>query len=223
MHTTLIPESEKDTAKTRKKPGNKTIKVKRASFSERLLRNTAVACALLLSVMALKNIDTPFTHKVTDTIRTVVNMDFEIDKSIGELSFVQKVMPKSALVFLNMSSKDVTPLPVSGSIFHVYTQSQPWTEFTTEPNENILSVSDGTVKACVRTESSDWTILVQHNDGTEAVYAYIKEPLVSSGDCVSSKTPLGISGEQEDAHLYFEYRVNGKSHDPSEILKGYEQ
>ena len=221
IHTAMKPDSPEET--TEKKPKTRSVRIRRASFSERLLRNTAVACSLLLSIMALKNIDTPFTDKVTDTIKSVVNMDFEIDKSIGEMSFVQKVMPKSALVFLNMSPSSPVSVPVSGTIFHPYSKEQPWTEFHPTASENILSLSEGTVTACVRTESSDWTILIDHTDGTQAVYAFVSQPLISPGDHIYAQSAIGLCGEGVNARLYLEYRVNGKPEDPAKLLKGYNQ
>lgn len=222
MHTSIYPDGVQPLAVSEEKSKRKSktgAALRRESFPERLMKNTAVSCALLLGIMALKNIHTPFTDSVTGAIRRVVSMDLKIDESIGKLSFVQKLMPESALVFLNMSSGVQSAVPAAGEIFHAYTGDQPWTEIKTTDNAQIRSFLSGTVTACVQTDHGDYTVLIQSEDGSEAVYAYLFEPLVKTGDSVEKASPIGVSGTGEKARLYIEYRVHGKSEDPAELIK----
>ncbi len=236
LHTSLIPESinpsmpdENPKEKHRRKVGRKTKTAskkkkqiermkKRPSASERLLRNTAIACALLLSIMAFKNIDSPFTNRITGAVREAVSMNLNLGESIGKMSFVQNFMPESALVFLNFGEKNEKPLPVSGDPVHVYSESQPWLEYLTQNEETVFALEDGTVTACVKTAHNDWTILIDHADESQTVYAYISAALVKTGDSVIKGAAIGKAGSNENARLYLEYRIAGMPSDPSDLM-----
>lgn len=218
IHTSLTPEAKKEAAPESAPVAVKTERIKKgAGTSERLLKNTAVACALLLSVMALKNIDTPVTNKITDTVKSVVNMDMNLDASIGQLSFVQKMMPESALVFLNLSETDAISLPVLGTVVHPYSEDQPWTEYLTSDTSDVHALFDGTIEACVETEEGDWTILLEGENGLKAVYAFIHEPLIKTGDSVKREEAIAKTGLGERARLYFEVRKDDLPVSPESI------
>ncbi len=190
----------------------------RAPLSERLLRNTAVACALLLTVMAIRNLDTPFTNTVTDALSRVVSMDFRLDESLGKLSFVENIVPESALVFLNMQGGRSSSLPVEGEAVHEWSREQPWIEYITRDSSPVRSVTAGTVSACAKSDDGDWTKLISNNDGSQCVYAYLVNVSVKTGDIVERSSSLGETGAGEGARLYFEYRKNGSPTDPSSIM-----
>ncbi len=224
LHTSLRPESEsapviKDAHEGHKmkKPVVKSVHTSRPSPSERLFRNTAVACGLLLTVMALKNIDTPVTNKITSAVKSVVSMDLNLPSSVGNLSFVQKFMPESALVFLNMTNTDQKALPVKGEIVHPYADKQPWIEYQTDAAAPVYSVTDGEVEACVETREGDVAILIKNTDGTECLYAFLKSASVKTGETVKAGTQIGETGSNEKARLYFEVRSNGTAIDPKQI------
>ena len=224
LHTALRPEGEnqpavRDTPERtmEKKPRVKKVRTSRPSASERLFRNTAVACGLLLTVMALKNIDTPVTNKITGAVKSVVSMDLQFPASVGNLSFVQKFMPESALVFLNMTNTEQKAMPVKGEIVHPYSEKQPWTEYRTDAGALVYSMSDGKAEACVQTEEGDITILIKDSDGHEYVYAFLEKALVKTGDEVKSGMQIGEAGSDENARLYFEVRSNGAPVDPKTI------
>ena len=191
---------------------------RKRSPAERLFRNTTVACALLLTVIALRNIDTPFTRSVTEALTSAISMDVNLEDTLGKLSFVERLMPESALVFLNMESVQSVSLPVSGQILHEYTDSQPWTEYLTEDASCVYALKDGTVSACAESTEGDWTVLVTHSDGTQAVYAYLAEVGLAPGDQVERGKSIGVTGTGENAHLYFEYRVDMEPSNPKTVL-----
>ncbi|MBQ1258299.1 MAG: peptidoglycan DD-metalloendopeptidase family protein [Clostridia bacterium] len=224
LHTSLSPEGEtkpfgKETpaAYADKKPKPIRLRSSCPSASERLFRNTAVACGLLLTVMALKNVDSPVANKITTYVKSAVSMDFRLPSSVGNLAFVQKLMPESALVFLNMTNSDQRTLPVKGVIIHEYTEKQPWTEYSTEANATVYSLTDGKVEACVQTEEGDITILIKNTDGTEYLYAFLEKASVQTGSEVKTGTELGTTGTNEKARLYYEVRKNGTPVDPKNV------
>lgn len=208
---TITPVPDTPDKPIKAKPKIKKTHAARLSPSERLFKNTAIACGLLLTVMALKNIDTPVTNKITTAVKSVVSMDLDLPSSVGSLSFVQKFMPESALVFLNMTDTKQKALPVKGEIVHPYSEKQPWTEYKTLDNAPVYSITEGKVEACVQTEEGDFTILIRNPDGTECVYAFLHQVSVRTGDSIDMGDPLGLTGANDKARLYFEVRKNGSA------------
>lgn len=231
IHTSIRPEEEiaaKNTISIKEenahKPNAAPISIKskdkprRLSASERLFKNTAVACALLLCVMALKNIDSPVTNKITGAVKNVISMDLNLSSSFSDLAFVQKIMPESALVFLNLTSSPQNALPVSGEIVHAYTEHQPWTEYRSQDNAPVFAVASGKVKAAVETVDGDYSVLVCDTAGNEYLYAFLASSSVQANNEITKGDPIGTTGASDRARLYLEYRENGKAADPKKIL-----
>ncbi len=210
IHTTIRPD------KNDKKTSIPIIKQKKmpekAGFSERLLRNTAIACALLFGVLTLKNIDEPWSQKAVSGIETALTMRIDPDDTLGDLSFVRSFIPESTLVFFNMSSSGILA-PVEGTVTHEYLEGQPWTMYSCGESSSVRSALAGTVSAVSCMESGDWCILIDHGEGIETMYAYMDKPKYDAGDKVVRGEEIGkVRGNS----LYFEYRINGKSVSPFE-------
>lgn len=180
-------------------------------FSDRLLRNSALACALLLGILALGNIDHPVTRRASQSIERALNMHIDLDDSIGSLSFVRELMPESALVFFNLSGEHELARPVSGELTHPYAESQPWLLFSCPAGSSAVSAADGTVTAVSELSGGTYGILIDHGSGLESVYAYLSEAAVQAGDTVKKGDKIGLSS----ASVYFELRENETAVDPS--------
>lgn len=186
---------------------------------ERLLRNTAIACALLLTVMALGSIDSPTTNRITDTVRSALSMDMSLDESLGKLSFVQNLVSESALVFLNIGGRRSSAgIPVQGETVHVFSEAQPWTEYKTADAAQVRAIADGSVSAVSQSSEGDWTLLVDHADGSCAVFAYLQSVSVKIGDAVARGDTLGAAGDGENARLYLEVRAADTPFDPAKLI-----
>ena len=64
----------------------------RLSFNDRLLRNSCLACAVLLGVLALGNLQQPWAKKAAQGVQQALTMKVDLDESLGQLSFVQKLI-----------------------------------------------------------------------------------------------------------------------------------
>ena len=185
----------------------------RLTFTERLLRNSAIACALLLAVLALGNVREPWAQKASEGVRKALTMRINLDDSLGELTFVRSLMPESALVFLNVSGGGQMTRPVDGAAIHPWSALQPWTVFDAA-GETVKCAGAGTVTAVSALSGGGYGVLVDHGEGLESVYANLSEASVEQGDSVNRGDALGTGGES----LYFELRQGGESVDPSERL-----
>lgn len=184
------------------------------SFSDRLLRNSSIACAVLLGILALGNIDQPWAQKASNGIQQALTMKINLDESIGDLSFVRDIMPESALVFLNISNDSRFARPVSGDISHPWSEVQPWLMFDCPDDSPVYAVQDGTVTAVSPLSDGKNGVLIDHGEGLESVYAYLESASVQPGDAVEKGKQIGIA----DENLYFEWRSGGKSIDPSKEM-----
>lgn len=179
--------------------------------TDRLLRNSAYACALLLGVLALGNVNQPWAKKASDTVERALTMRIDLDESIGALQFVKSIMPESALVFMNLSGQTALERPVDGSVTHGWSHLQPWMLFDCAEDSAVSAVGPGTVTAISPLSGGRYGVLVDHGEGVESLYAQLDDVEVAVGDSVSRGQCLGRSGDQ----LYFEYRKNGESVDPA--------
>jgi murein DD-endopeptidase MepM/ murein hydrolase activator NlpD len=183
------------------------------AFGDRLLRNSAIACALLLGILALGNIRQPWAEKAAEGIERALTMHINLDDSIGELTFVRQIMPESALVFLNVSGSTELARPCDGAIIHPFSALQPWMAFE-EGNRPVCAAAGGTVTAISELSGGNQGLLIDHGEGRETLYANLSEVVVQAGDRVARGQRLGTC---EDG-LYFELRQGGDSVDPTEGL-----
>lgn len=184
------------------------------SAGDRMLHNTAVACALLLGVLALGNIRQPWAMRASETVQRALTMHIDLDSSIGRLSFVRDWMPESALVFFNLDGGAELAAPVSGELKHAYSDDQPWLLFACPEDSPVCAAADGTVTAVSELSGGSTGVLIDHGEGMETVYAYLSSASVQPGDAVSRGQALG----QSAAQLYFELRQSEAAVDPTERM-----
>lgn len=213
--TQLMPEPETRAASSPKRRRRERTDGPKAKLSagDRLLRNSAIACAILLGILALGNVNQPWAQKASEGIERALAMRINLDDSIGELTFVRRLMPESALVFLNVSGGSELTLPSGGAVTHAWSNLQPWVMF--EPgNRPVYAADAGTVTAVSPLSDGRYGLLVDHGDGLESVYANLGEVTVASGDAVARGQQMGSCEEG----LYFELRQGGEAVDPTERL-----
>lgn len=217
IHTARNPESEQEAAPMhRSRTKNRRRARLRAglSFQERLLRNCFLACAVLLGILALGNLQQPWARKAADGIEQALTMKIDLDESLGQLSFVRNLMPESALVFFNLSGDYELLQPVQGELTHAYSSSQPWLMYDTEPGAAVCTVADGTVSAVSQLSDGSYGVLIDHGEGRESVTACLIEVAVQTGDKLVRGAQLGSAGNS----VYFELRQGGESVDPTEAM-----
>lgn len=209
-----IPKAEKAERKRSQTAAKARRPRARLGFSDRLLRNSSIACAILLGILALGNINQPWAEKATAGIEQALTMHIDLDDSIGDLTFVREIMPESALVFLNISGDSELTAPVSGEISHPWSNVQPWVMFNCASESPVYAANAGTVTAVSPLSDGRVGLLIDHGNGLESVYAYLQSVDVQSGDTVERGQQVGVS---EDS-LYFEWRNAGESVDPTELM-----
>ena len=214
IHTQFRPQPEEGSPSQARRPRRRRRTANaRPAPGERLLRNSAIACALLLGILALGNLRLPWAEKATQSIEKALSMHINLDDSIGELTFVRQIMPESALVFLNVSGGSGFARPSDGQVTHAWSALQPWLVFE-DGNLPVYAVDGGTVTAVSTLSGGNQGVLVDHGEGLESLYANLGQVTVQAGDRVARGQQLGAG----DSGLYFELRQGGESVDPAERL-----
>ncbi len=210
IHTSNAPQPAPEAPKSRKRMRIRT----RLTFQERLLRNSCLACAVLLGVLALGNLNQPWARKAADSIEQALTMEIDLDESLGQLSFVQRLMPESALVFFNLSGSSELQPPVQGEISHIFSPNQPWLMFSCDPGAPVCAAADGTVAAISPLSDGSYALLIDHGDSRETVTACLQEISVQVGDNLLRGAAIGTASQS----LFFELREGGEAIDPTELL-----
>ncbi len=189
----------------------------RRTPGERLLRNAAVACSLLLTLLALSNLNQPWTEQTVASVRNAISMRIDLDESLGKLHFVRDLVPDAALVFWNMGAGDMAK-PVNGQLSHPYDVNQPWLLYQTGGAQQVRAALAGQVAAATQNADGAWTLLIDHESGEQTVYAYVAQSIVRVGQQVSAGDQIGVTADSDDARLYFELRKDGQPQDPTSRL-----
>lgn len=227
IHTQMGPAPAAQAEKTAEKKRHRLFRGKgnglrlfgsspKKDIGDRLLRHTAIACALLLSIMALRNADLPWTRRAVDGLERVMTMKIDLDESLGKLHFVRELVPETALVFWNAGASNRLKAPVAGNIEHEYSEMQPWRIYSCADGETVCAAMDGEVARVERGTMADYIVLITHDNGLETVYAYMTQTDIAPGERVYAGDPIGVSAAGGGARLYFALLKDGVGADPAE-------
>jgi len=183
---------------------------------EQLLRNMAVAAALLICAVTLRAGALPPLSPLTDAVLTAATDDSLLDDQLGRLSFVSSMFPEAALVF---SARETSlALPVSGGVVvHAWSESEPYMSWRTNSTV-VTSASDGEVIGVYHGYGDERLVQVMGEDGIACMYGNLEEIHVMTGDHVAAGDPIGTLLTGADA--VFEVRRDGMSIDPALLLGG---
>lgn len=94
-------------------------------------------------------------------------------------------------------------------------------DFAIPHGTDILAARDGTVVKAQWIDIYGQTVLLDHGNGVQSLYAHNQKLLVSPGDRVEQGDCIAISGDtgrSTGPHLHFEIRLNGNAVDPMPYL-----
>lgn len=179
---------------------------------EELMKNMAVASALVLCAIALKGGALPSMTDAADAVIASVSDDTLLDDQLGKLSFVSKLFPEATLVF-GQSQPGQLSLPVSGGVVvHAWSEAEPYLSWRTSTSQ-VCSASGGTVMGVYHGADEERLVQVMNEQGVTCVYGNLREALVETGDSVQAGDQIGELMPGKDC--LFELRVDGRSVDPS--------
>ena len=177
-----------------------------------LLKNTAVASALVLCAVTLRTGVLPSLNNATDVILTAATDQSLLDNQLGKLSFVSALFPEAILVFGESRTPQIA-MPVSGGmIVHAWSENEPYTTFRTS-TQQILSSVAGEVTGIYHGCGEERLVQIANDEGLACIYGNLKEITVQIGDAVTVGEEIGTLIPGED--LVFELRQEGRSINPA--------
>ena len=184
--------------------------------AEELLKNLAVASALVLCTVALRSGALPGASSATDALLAAVSGDMILDDTLGRLSFVSALFPEATLVF-GENRYETLSIPVSGgSVVHACSQTEPYTAWESQRSE-VFSSCDGTVMGVYHGEDEELLVQVMGDNGLRCIYGCLAQVTVQEGDRVEAGDLLGTLAEGQPCA--FEVQQDGISVDPALYLR----
>lgn len=87
----------------------------------------------------------------------------------------------------------------------------------------VLSTGYGTVVGSGWQPGFGWSLLIQHGDGYNSLYAHLSRTIAAVGDRVAPGTLIGLSGSSGNStgpHLHYEIWKDGRVLDPRPLMDG---
>lgn len=190
---------------------------KNAAYGGRLLRNTAISCGILVSVMAMSMLGTPWSETALETARTAMTMRVDVTGALAKTAFVREIFPETALVFWNLGEEDLYLRPVTGEVVHAWSEAEPYLEFDAVAGEVVYAAAGGSVQSVQQGADGKIILCLSHGDGYESRYAYLSETALAEGDSVYSGDVLGTAA---GGFVYFELRKDSQRVDPGDLRLG---
>lgn len=184
-----------------------------AFHADRLIRNLAVAGALLLVVVAAKNADLPEARSVFSALQT--SMDMEWDESVGKLSFVSNLLPEGIREVWNGGERLTVYAPLSGETVHAWSHSEPYIELKGAVTD-VRAVADGEIMSVAHGMEEERIVRIRHENGVESVYGNLLVCYEDVGEQVRAGEIFARVSPGEA--LAFELRRDGRSVDPEGLL-----
>ncbi len=185
---------------------------------DELTRNLAVVGCLFLVVVAVRNTTAPEAQSVFGALKEGAGMEW--DESVGKLSFVNSLLPKSIQAVWNERENTEVFAPVNGEVVHAWSRSEPYLMIRSGVTD-VRAAADGEVMSVAHGLDEERVVRIRHDDGTETLYGNLESCYVEVGDQVLAGQVF--AGLLDGRPLSFELRVDGRSVDPEGKLLPMEE
>lgn len=183
---------------------------------EELLKNLAVASALVVCALALRSGAVPSLTQPTDAVLAAVSGDPLLDEQLGKLSFVSALFPEATLVF-GEQTEDALIMPVSGAaVVHAWSEAEPYISWSCASGQ-VVSSLNGEVSGVYHGNDEERIVQVTADSGLSCLYGNLASAAVAAGDVVRAGDVLGTL--LPGAECVMEVRRNGYSVDPAALLE----
>ncbi len=200
---------------TESKPDIQWKQPEKRRWGDRLLRNMAVAAALVLCAVTLRAGALPSLSPVTDAVLTAATDDSLLNDQLGRLSFVSAMFPEAALVFGRQDGQELA-MPVSGGIVvHAWSEAEPYMSWRTD-EQTVTCAASGEVIGVYHGNGEERLVQVLGEEGLSCLYGNLYDVHVQTGDAIRAGDVIGTL--MTGADCVFEVRRDGLSIDPALFL-----
>ncbi len=179
----------------------------------RLLIKTGICAAIAVIILGIASINSPAAETITDTIGETMNHEFDIDKDIGRLKFVDNLNDDTESVFSPLPDT-VAVYPAEGEIVTAFGQSGSMGMRMDPVGTEIKSIAKGTVEYTGEIDGAGY--LKVKLDTGETAYYYNVAPIVKADDIVKPGQQIGnLTGD----YLYVEIKDGDTYIDPAAYIE----
>lgn len=154
----------------------------------RLMIKTGVCAAFAIVILGIASINTPVADTVKDTVGDAVNHEFDIDKDIGRLKFVENLNDDTQSVFSPLPD-EVVVYPAQGDVITAFGQAGSKGIRMAPVDSVIVSMAKGTVEQTGEIDGMGY-VKVKLDTG-ETAYYHNTEPCVKVDDIVKPGQQIG--------------------------------
>lgn len=205
-----------------------------STYLSRLSKQLACILILMLVLILLKYVKNGTTEVINTKIKDVISVDyteqaksFLISKSPDINGYINNFLNK----FKTGNSFHMEYLPIDGKIISSFgKRTNPITkkeenhsgiDIEAKEKSNVKAVFDGTVKTVENSKTMGLTMVIDHNNGFETVYAFLSEVKANEGESITKGSVIALTGSSSEAagpHLHFELHKNGMAVNPLDYL-----
>lgn len=177
----------------------------------KLLVKTGICAGIAIVLLVVSSINTPTTQNITDTLNQVVNHEFDIDKDIGRLKFVQ-TLDETEAVF-SAEPGVLATYPADGVVVTRYGEGGS-KGVRIEATGNASCIAKGTVTSVGDISGMGYVKVVL--DSGETVVYHNVDPAVRVDDIVMPGQTIGsVTG----GYLYLEMTNGDEYIDPISYIE----
>jgi murein DD-endopeptidase MepM/ murein hydrolase activator NlpD len=203
------------------------IEEEEARAANRLLIRIGICIVIILFVVIVKTVDTPFTNRITNELKTALTSTMDMDSTLGQLKFVKNLFPPKEEaeqpVFNNGGDVEDTQdksdigrprfvkmiSPVKGEITSFFgTREHPVFKTQVEhtgidissfEGDDILATADGTVKETGEDPQLGRYLVLDHGQGIETLYAHCSSVTCERGQQIKQGDVIAKVGSTGNA------------------------
>lgn len=185
--------------------------------ADHFIKNTAVAAAVLLCLIALRNGAVPQAKDLTDTVLAAASTDDLLNDRLGKLSFVSALFPEAVLVFGEGSHTPVMAMPVTASAqVHAWSEQEPYVAWASN-STNVFAALSGEVSGVYHGPDEEIMVQITDGSGNSVICGNLRQANVSLGDYVEQGELIGWI--EAGSYCSFEAQHQGVSIDPMLAIK----
>lgn len=209
------------------------------SLYKKILRQIVLCIILVLFVILIKNINTPITNRVTEMMKTTLNQQMDVKKSMKKIVRYAQEIPdfpnKMISVFHGFGKEEIEGFsfvaPIQGEIISPYGENidpvlntksfQLGVNILPAKSQPIVSIADGEIIEIGESEKFGKFIKIQHKTNVSSFYGNCSEVIGTKGQKVKQGQEIGRWNHQQgkDVYLHFELWVDDHVVDPTHYIR----
>ncbi len=179
-----------------------------------LLVKTAVCACIALTLLFVKNINSPFTNGLANQLKTALNTSTDLEKEIGRLKFVQNIFGSEPVLSEIISSAYV--YPVEGKVIKKFGEDGfKGVMIETVMYCPVLSAGEGEVEETGKNENGIPYIKIKAGDNAVINYTGVIARVKNKAEIKKGE----ILGTLKGNTLTIEVYKDGKAVDPLQYIQ----